>query len=497
MKNRQGVALRGLVLVALLVGSRPLPGAAATFEEQAYLELDQVREGKRIQLTSYLERVEKLADQAGADPFLNRYFSLKKRYWELQQQAPPPAEARRNILELRASLREHYLREYQAFYDILFVDRSGFVLSTVRNQEDYHKNLFEGKLAETSLSRRLHDEPDIAFVDYEFYWASDEPSAFFVKPVVDAAGQPLGWLVLQCALNRINEIFVRGEGLGQTGETFLVNRGHQMLTESRLLPTGEGEMRRLSQENIDAKFRERSGHKRVIDYRGYPVLTSFAVYEVLGSEWLLVTKIDEDEVVTRYFREHAAALQPALVARLGASEPTSGPAQTLPDDLSIVDMDEFRFSHSQPLATFGVSTCTAVVVALPGQLAYLSHASINDVIYGARDQDVLGQMLRRIRRFEILPYQVRDLSVVAIAPHRASIAGVITQVLDAGLLLSQVRFLCNPAADYATVVHDPVAGDTRVRWTAPDGGGESWQSAADGVNLGAIARDLIAGRAAP
>jgi hypothetical protein len=491
--------MAGLLAILSMVSISPAALSAWTpdhpfaIEAAAYSALDQVVAAKQAQLTAYLTRISELAELAGADPLMRDYFDIKRNFWLLQQKSPPPPEARQAIEELRVALRQHYLGHYQSFYDVLFIDRSGYVLSTVRAQADYHKNLFEGDLARTALARRLQKGPATAFVDYEFYWVSDEPSAFFVEPL-EEEGELVGWLVLQCALNRINHIFSHGQEMGRTGETFLVNRNHQMMTESRLNPGGEGLLRSLASENIEAKFQERRGHKRVIDYRGFAALTSFTVCPVLGSEWLLVAKIDEDEVLTRYYLDHQAELRAALLAGAGAAAPRQRPARDLPSDVTMVDMDEYRYSREEPLLTFGVATCTAVLVTLPQGRAYLGHATRHDRIYGAGDMDVLGQMVRHIQRFEIFPYQWRELQVILVARHRESLGLAVDKLLDAGLLLSQIRFLSDPAAEAATVLHQPTSGETVVRWTHAQEGTVWWQDPTDVPDLGTSFQDYLQSR---
>lgn len=474
----QRSAWNAILLVLMLATALPAHTQTLPADIQAasYRQLDNVVAEKQAQLETYLQRILDLAENAGEDPLILDFFRIKQQYWRLQQENPPPAEARRAIEDLKLSLRDHFLGHYQSFYDILFVDRSGFVLSTVRGQADYHKNLFEGDLAHTALAERLHAEPGTAFVDYEFFWVSDEPSAFFVQPVT-IEGRNAGWLVLQCSLNRINDIFCHCETLGPTGETFLVNRRHQMMTESRLRPGGENLRRILSEENIEAKFRLGRGHRRVIDYRGFPALTSFTVCSVLGCDWLLVAKIDEDAVLTEAYRQHEGEWRSRLLAAVARQARVPMPEVPLPDNPVLVDMDEFRSSPSTPLLTFGVATCTAVVVKLPKGRAFMGHASENDRLYGQGSMDVLGQMLRRIRRFEVLPYQLRELEVVLAAPHTESLATAVELLLDEGILLSQIRFLHDPSARTATVMHKPAARSTFVRWTAGNSSLESWQDA--------------------
>lgn len=477
-----------IVFCCLLAG--PHPAQAGSLREEAYRNLDAARDDKRLQLTSYLERTGELARTVSRDTVMQRYFTIKQRYWQLQRQAPAPAEVRRSIDRLKQSIRDHYLRYYMGFYDILFVDSSGFVLSSIRHQGEYHRNLFEGDLARTALARHLQDEPGESFVDYEFYWVSDEPSAFFVEPLV-VAGQHLGWFVCQCAINKVNAIFSRDAGLGRTGETFLVNRQHQMLTESRLYPGGGGGPRRLARENIEPKFDQGEGHRRVTDYRGYAALTSFTACRVMGSEWLVVAKMDEDEVITNNFRDRQRELAPQLADRLAGSRPADCMAQALPLDAVMVDMDEYRVSDDSPLITFGVATCTAILISLPGGVTYLGHASERDAIYGGQDMDLLGNMLRHIQRFEIYPYQLRDVRVMLAAPHRRSLTRAVDKLLEAGLLLSQIRFLHDSQAGSATLVHYPERGRTVVRWQGNGGREPLWQCAEEAPNLGEILEQVI------
>ncbi|MCP4575955.1 MAG: hypothetical protein GY846_06700 [Deltaproteobacteria bacterium] len=169
----------------------------------------------------------------------------------------------------------------------LFIDGDGDIFHTIRRQGDYHKNIFEGELAITTLARQLTNHPDETFVDYEYYSVSDEPSAFFVEPVLKD-GCLEGWFVLQCAINKINNMFTQEKGLGATGEVFLVNRHQYMLTESRFSKETSILNRHLSSENIETKFRERSGRKMVTDYRGVRAFTSFEVCHIGASEWLLI-----------------------------------------------------------------------------------------------------------------------------------------------------------------------------------------------------------------
>ena len=250
-------------------------------------------------------------------------------------------------------------------------------------------------------------------------------------------------------------MFTTEKGLEKTGEVFLVNKDRYMLTDSRFYSDSSILRTHLSEENIMAKFQEHSGHKRVVDYRGFKVLTAFEVCRIGTSQWLLIAKIDEDEMVTDTFRENRPFLKikPATVFKPVARNicpndiPTKKPVQ--------VNMDEFRkVTPNDTIATYGLSTCTAVIIAIPDRLAYMSHISNLDRIYGGNTTDLIRQTLRHIKTFEIYPYERRQLTVTIVATHLTTIGNALYTLVDEGIFLSQVRFIYTPEAQYANLTYD-------------------------------------------
>jgi hypothetical protein len=463
--------MKRILIILLVTGNFAYAGRAPSTTDctQAWEMLDTVRLEKKRQLERYFAMVTRKAHSILSDTLMGDFFRIKQEYYQLSKKAAPPPALTGNIIRLKELVRERYLSTYLLFYDIMLIDVNGDVFYTVRKQADYHKNIFTGELGKTSLAKRLRSGAKTAFVDYSYYSVSEEPSAFMIEPVLDGE-KLLGWFVLQNAVNKINAMFSGGKEFGATGEVFLVNKTRSMLTDSRFLPSSTILRKQLSAKNVEEKFRERKGHKIVTDYRGYRAMTSFEVIPVQGSEWLLIAKVDEDEVVTEKYMKNRSAMD-ALLQRAGSFPGSAvGMWQEKQTGHCIaVDMDEFQRSGGDHcLATNGVSTCTAVIISLPGRFSYLAHVSPYDRVYGGTETDLLGYVMKRIRNLEILPCEKRELSVVVVSPVNKSFSSLVDFFTGQGVFLSQIRMVCRQEMRYVNVTHESGAGQTVAEWVTDE-----------------------------
>lgn len=479
-----------IIFVATAIFLGPvLESYGESIREETYVRLTRLRKEKKKQLFDYLERIRSTADSVKSDHAMLDFFSIKRRYYQLQKSSPPPIELKREIEKLKTNIREHYIHRYLAFYDILFVDRNGDIFHTIRKQSDYHKNIFQGTLAETALAKQLKSNPHQTFVDYQYYFVSDEPSAFLIVPVM-SQNDLTGWIIFQCAINKINSIFANEE-VGDTGEIFLVNKQNYMLTDSRFYGESSILKRHLSNKNITSKFEEKAGHKIVVDYRGCRALTSFEVCHIANSDWLLITKIDEDEIITDHYCKNRPEIFPNLI-KYYQKKPTYCEANILDWDAVVVDMDEFRKAKDhENLCTFGVSTCTAAIVYLPGKFSYMAHISNLDKIYGGNTTNLIGNIFKRITSFDIYKYEMRNLRVILVANHLESLPAAINILIDEGVFLSQIKFMYNGQAKYANILHSYNLDSTTVEWKMPASGDLKYQCDSDIDNVGHLLKKVI------
>lgn len=463
--------------------------------EWAFVRLDYARKEKAEQLKRFCGKVHELATRLREDDAMGEFFHVNQKYFNMAQEGTPPAEFTKKLTDLRTALTDHYIENYLCFYNILLVDKTGNVFYSIRKESDFHRNLFDGQRAHTPLAQCLGAAPqEETFIDFHYYAPSDEPAAFFVEPV-HKDGQHLGWFVLQCAINKVNSLFAGAEQLGQTGEAFLVNHDGYMLTESNFEGDSTILKKQLDDRNIKAKFHETQGRRIVTDYRGFTALTSFEVVEFLGTQWLVVAKVDEAQIITEHFKQHRQYYGDTITRHLTCL-PAGGGANPFPmTDQKIirVDMDEYvRANHGELLQTVGVSTCTAVIASYPGKFGYLAHISPHDKVYGGGATNLLGHVIKKIKTYDIYKYERRHVRFVVVAKHLDCVTTIIDKLVDEGFLLSQISVLHRAQASCANVSYDYSQDHIRVAWLPAQGQAQTVISDVDDAyNMGAIVKRFV------
>jgi hypothetical protein len=469
--------------------------AGRTPYEWALIRLDYARQEKVTQLQNFCNRLHALALDAVEDRFVLACFDINRQYAHAAEKGPVPESLVQRVQELRDGFNAYYIQKYFAFYDILFVNRDGRVFYTVRKEDDLCSNLLENQEAPEALKQALRTVPaEEGFVDFRNYGPSSKPAAFFVEPV-HRDGDHVGWVILQCAISKINTLLAWTDDLGQTGETFLVNQEGYMLTESNFTGASTILKKRLDDRNVQEKFSDGRGHRMVTDYRGRTALTSFEVVEFLGTQWLVVAKMDVDEVITDHYIQHRRYYADRLLSFL--REEPAAPLRpsvkpTVRETLRI-DMDEFLWAdHEERLHTFGISTCTGLLAAYPGKLAYLAHVSPKDKLYGAPETNLLAPMIKRIKSFDVYRCERYRVTYVVVANHLRTLLPIIDKLVDEGFFLSQVHLLYRPDAESATVSYDYPDDSLIVTWRFPAATPtENMHQLEDASNIGQILRGIM------
>ena len=432
-----------------------------------FVQLDYARKEKVKSLKRFTERLHNFAKQAAKDKRIAAFFEMNRQYFNAGHDQKIPDSLSRKVKKLRKQFDQYYLSSYFAFYDIIFINNEGTAFYTIRKEMDTHVNLINEKGSIGKLGEVISQRPDHeVFIDFYNYSPSSEPAAFFVEPIFNK-GIQVGWIALQCAINKLNTIFASTDELGKTGETFLVNQNGLLLTESYFKGYSTILKLHLDDRNIKPKFENEIGNRIVTDYRGAAALSSFEVFEFLGSKWLVIAKIDKNEILTEHYKRYNKYYKDRILEYIHQNPLvlSSFSPEKRYDKTVRVDIDEFlKAEKGEVLETWGVSTCTALIATIPERFSYLAHISPKDKMYNGNETNLLKQVTKKIKGFDVYPCERQDVIFIVVAPHLDSIPNIIDQLIEDGFFLSQIKIAYNPSAKSATILSDYKNDTVIIKW---------------------------------
>lgn len=229
-----------------------------------------------------------------------------------------------------------HLKELKLLFgmeDIFLVDaRSGDIVYTVAKGLDFTTSLVNGPYANTALGKAFRDVntndgvKNVVVSQFEAYSPSNDDQACFVATPIFDNGVKIGVLIFQLSTAVINSIMTsdaRWEeiGLGKTGEVYLVDGQHRMISSSRLSIEDPAAYYKQMEQNgidqdtlirmkakgtniglvklntlaVDEALQGKSGFAIFKDYRGEEALGAYAPINVSGLNWGIVAKMDKSE----------------------------------------------------------------------------------------------------------------------------------------------------------------------------------------------------------
>ncbi len=194
------------------------------------------------------------------------------------------------------------------FYDIFIINPAGTVEYSVAKEADFQTNLIEGPYATSGLAKlfaRVKGKGDAVLVeDFSPYAPSQGQAAAFMAQELVSNGE--SWVVaVQLSIDRINSVMQVREGMGKSGETYLVGPDQRMRSDSFLDPVhrtvlasfaGSVQQNGVVTAASEAALQGQSGLLYIDDYNGNPVVSAYSPLEIFGLRWALLAEIDVAEV---------------------------------------------------------------------------------------------------------------------------------------------------------------------------------------------------------
>lgn len=300
--------------------------------------------------TFYSEQfISKLAKTTEGSPVLERYLptSPAERYLQYHYIAnnPHPYQKMQELMSAesdRSAYGEAHARFHPlfaravkifGFEDLMFVDAETLdIVYSYQKTTELGTNLKSGPYSNTNLGDRVRiiknarDRDDFKIADFEPYRPSlGIPMGFAMSPIFDGPSM-IGILVLQFPIETFNKVLTgeynwKEEGLGETGESYVIGPDKTFRSRSRFMFTNPSQfiatlrsngMQRAIVDQIERQgtvmnvlpvntksaelsLKGESGLTRVIDYRGKEVLSAYGPLELDSLRWGVIAEMDAEE----------------------------------------------------------------------------------------------------------------------------------------------------------------------------------------------------------
>ena len=187
-------------------------------------------------------------------------------------------------------------------YDIFLIAADGDIVWSAQREIDLFTNLNNGTYSDTGLAKAYSKalkgkSGDVFMSNLEFYAPSNEGARFMAAPIL-SEGQVIGVLAFQLPLDAINKILQNREGMGETGESYLVNgTNFLMLSQSRFVTESTVLKNKADHESVKQAAQGKTGVMTTPDYRGVSVLSAYQPVAYFGVSEVLISEIDEQEAL--------------------------------------------------------------------------------------------------------------------------------------------------------------------------------------------------------
>ncbi|ASK53818.1 methyl-accepting chemotaxis protein [Vibrio tarriae] len=306
---------------------------------------------------------------------------------------------------------KQYLEQF-GLYDVFMVDNDGNVVYTVFKELDFATNLLNGPYKDSGLARAYVQAQTLAnnqyyLDDFAPYYPSYEAAASFISTPIFNGSTRVGVLIFQMPVDEINSIMTfdsrwKENGLGKTGQSYLVGSDQLMRSQPRLLLEDESAfigslasdraavnqirskhsaigLLKVSSQAVDNALKGENGLVMESHILGTALLSAYTPLDALGLRWALVTEIQADEALTDVAKLSnevivkvlVAIVVGAVIATLAALMVGNGISKPIRDSISQIQLMSRDNDLTMRLSEQGSDEIRQLAQALNSMLNHL------------------------------------------------------------------------------------------------------------------------------
>ena len=315
---------------------------ATNLARQEYQKLEAIADGRRNEAKAYLGSVRNDANFLASSPIVQQALYGLTGAWKFLGDKPeaelkaryiagnPNPPDKRMLMDTakkdafdRAHRQNHaYFREHVQsgnLADILLADPDGNIIYTVVKAADIGANLVTGELKDDALGQAYQkalkagpQDPPILTTFESYAPADGEKSAFVVAPV-RMNDRVIGVLAIRVSSRLLNPMFANNTGLGETGETVLVDAKGALVSDG-----GKAEKSGLNAQALNSPLVEKalsagSSTGMIDNYRGMTSYAALSRLEFGEMKLAVIALIGRHEVNAALFEGVSGVMIVSLV----------------------------------------------------------------------------------------------------------------------------------------------------------------------------------------
>jgi methyl-accepting chemotaxis protein len=315
MKLRTKLAIIFLavgIIPFVVIGLMAKVVATNGLESQAYRQLITIREIKKKEIEQVFQQafteMEILARSRDVNDLLNQLVTY---HWTTGAKPDAPLDViRPEYQQIYAQFGKNMIHfiKVRGYPDIyLICAEHGHVMFTCAKERDLGANLGHGDLKNSSLAvlwKKVLDTKKMAILDFQPYAPlGNKPAAFVGYPVTGDSDQIQAVIAFQLSIDHINAVMNQRDGMGKTGESYLVGPDRLMRSDSFRNPGrfslkasfANPDAGKVDTEAVREAMAGHTGEKIITDYEGRQVLSAYAPLKIEDMNWAIISEIDRAE----------------------------------------------------------------------------------------------------------------------------------------------------------------------------------------------------------
>lgn len=313
LKTRILLLFIGAGIIPLtIMGAISISIAGKAMKDQVFKEVKVLRNIRKFQVENYFKESFMMMKTIAGTETMELLFDKLKLYHDISG-VKHDSEYDVETAEYREIFKEYgshalKFKEDGGFYDIFLICAAhGHVMFTCREESDLGTNLGYGPYKNSGLARlwktvagsnKMHVE------DFTPYAPSNnEPAAFAGFPVADKNNKIIAVVAFQLSLENIDKIMQNREGLGQTGESYLLGKDFLMRSDSYLdsqhhsikASFADPENMKIETKAASAALSGSTGSTITPNLKGKDALTAYCPVSVGNLTWALIVQITVKE----------------------------------------------------------------------------------------------------------------------------------------------------------------------------------------------------------